>query len=55
MSQLTAIVTGASEGLGKSFAFELASRGINLVLVALPFTGLLELEAYIHKNFDFKV
>ncbi len=55
MSQLTAIVTGASEGLGKSFAFELASRDINLVLVALPGTGLQQLEAYIQKNFEVKV
>jgi short-subunit dehydrogenase len=32
MQQLTAIITGASEGLGKSFAIELARRNINLVL-----------------------
>lgn len=55
MSQLTAIVTGASEGLGKSFAFELASRNINLVLVSLPGSGLPQLAAYIQKNFDVRV
>lgn len=55
MSQLTAIVTGASEGLGKSFAVELASRNINLVLVSLPDTGLPQLASYIHKNFDVEV
>jgi hypothetical protein len=55
MSQLTAIVTGASEGLGKSLAFELASRNINLVLVSLPGTGLPQLSAYITKNFEVNV
>ncbi len=55
MSQLTAIVTGASEGLGKSFALELASRQINLVLVALPGSGLNELADYIRKNFEVEV
>jgi len=51
MQQLTAIVTGASEGLGKSFAIELAGRNINLVLVALPGSGLPELASFIRKNF----
>ncbi len=31
-----AVVTGASQGLGKSFALELARRGINTILIALP-------------------
>jgi len=52
MQQSTAIVTGASEGLGKSFAIELGKRGINLFMVALPGTGLPDLAAYIRKNFD---
>ncbi|MEN0055755.1 MAG: SDR family NAD(P)-dependent oxidoreductase [Mucilaginibacter sp.] len=55
MSQLTAIITGASEGLGKSFAIELASRNINLVLVALPSSGLPELASFIRKNFAIDV
>jgi short-subunit dehydrogenase len=55
MNTLNALVTGASEGLGKSFAFELAQRGIDLVLVSLPGTGLVQLAAYIEKNFAVKV
>lgn len=50
-----AIVTGGSEGLGKSFAFELASKKINLILIALPNTGLPQLAAFIIKNFEAEV
>lgn len=35
-----AVVTGASKGLGKEFALELARRKINLLLVSLPNEGL---------------
>ncbi|SHM58521.1 SDR family NAD(P)-dependent oxidoreductase [Mucilaginibacter sp. OK098] len=55
MMPLTAIVTGASEGLGKSLALELASRQIDLVLVSLPASGLSELACFIRKNFEVKV
>src|SRR5690606_31660257 len=55
MKQLTALLTGASEGLGKSFAFELAGRGTNLVLVSLPESGLPELSAFIKANFNVEV
>ncbi|MEO8583231.1 MAG: SDR family NAD(P)-dependent oxidoreductase [Flavitalea sp.] len=51
----TAIVTGASDGLGKSFALELASRKFNLVLISLKNAGLPQLGNYIRKNFDIGV
>jgi uncharacterized protein len=38
-----AVVTGASTGLGKAFAFELANRKINVILIALPNEGLPQL------------
>jgi short-subunit dehydrogenase len=51
MPQLTAIITGASEGLGKAFAIEIAKRGHNLLLVSLSNTGLSHLAAYLQKTF----
>jgi short-subunit dehydrogenase len=35
-TELFAVITGASQGLGKAFAEELAQRKINIVLVSLP-------------------
>ena len=55
MNDFYAMVTGASEGLGKSLAIELASKRINLVIVALPQSGLSELACYLRKNFEVKV
>ena len=45
------MITGASEGFGKALALECASRNMNLVLVALPGSGLANLATYIEKNF----
>jgi short-subunit dehydrogenase len=54
MPQLTAIITGASEGLGKAFAVELAKRGHNLVLISLPNSGAGNLAGYLQKTFDIR-
>lgn len=40
MGETYALITGASQGLGKAFAFELAKRKINVILVSLPGEGL---------------
>src|SRR5687768_9030663 len=46
-----ALITGASEGFGKALALECAARKMNMVLVALPDTGLSNLCCYIERNF----
>jgi short-subunit dehydrogenase len=50
-----ALITGASKGLGKAFAMNLASRGINVLLVALHGEGLPELSADIKNKFGVEV
>jgi uncharacterized protein len=45
------LITGASEGLGKALAIECAARNQNLVLVALPGSGLHHLKLFLEKNF----
>ena len=47
-----ALITGASEGFGKALALECAARNMNLVLVALPGSGLSSLSCYIERNFN---
>ncbi|HET6451164.1 MAG TPA: SDR family NAD(P)-dependent oxidoreductase [Spirochaetia bacterium] len=46
-----AMITGASQGLGRAFAEECAGRGMSLVLVALPGTGLPEVSAILDKAY----
>ena len=55
MKNYYTIITGASQGLGKSMAFEFANREMNLVLIALPDSGLLELSDFIRKQFNVHV
>ncbi|MBP6872465.1 MAG: SDR family NAD(P)-dependent oxidoreductase [Bacteroidales bacterium] len=45
------LITGASMGLGRELATECARRGHNLLLVALPGSGLWELRDELKKNF----
>lgn len=49
------LVTGASKGFGKAMSLELAERGMNLVLIALPNSGLKELARFIEKNYGVEV
>jgi short-subunit dehydrogenase len=50
-----ALITGASEGLGKFLAIECARRKMNLVLAALPGSGLKSLQQYLIKEFEIDV
>lgn len=50
-----ALITGASEGMGKHFALECAARGFNLVLVALPGSGLPPLAQFIQQQYNVQV
>lgn len=50
-----AVITGASRGLGKAFAEELASKQKNLFLISLPGEGLAELGKELEDNYAIKV
>lgn len=50
-----AVVTGASQGLGKAFAIHLAEKKINLILVSLPNQNLSALSLEISTNYNVKV
>ncbi len=54
-SQYYSIVTGASQGLGRALATGLARRGHNLILVALPGTGLPELSSGLAERYGVSV
>lgn len=50
-----AVITGATGGLGTSFALDCARRGYDLLLLGLPNENLSGLSAFIRKNFDINV
>ncbi len=52
---MTALVTGASSGIGRSMAIELAKRGYNLILVARRKQRLFELKQEITSKYGVKV
>ncbi|WP_242202286.1 SDR family NAD(P)-dependent oxidoreductase [Aestuariivivens insulae] len=45
-----ALITGASQGLGKALALECANREMNLLLLALPNSGLPQLSHFIKQH-----
>ncbi|KAK7473641.1 hypothetical protein BaRGS_00035119 [Batillaria attramentaria] len=50
-----AVVTGSSDGIGKAYAFELASRGLNIVLISRGEAKLKRTKQEIEKDFAVKV
>lgn len=54
-STKTALITGASSGLGKIFAFQLAKMGYNLFLVSRNETGLKEIKEELETNYNIEV
>jgi len=55
MKNYYTLITGASQGFGKSMAFEFAKRETNLILVSLPNSGQWELSNFIRKQFNVEV
>ncbi len=50
-----ALITGASQGFGKAMALEFAKKNINLLLVALPNSGLSQLANFMEKSLEVTV
>jgi short-subunit dehydrogenase len=55
MKHQYALITGASNGIGKALAEECGRRGMNLCLVALPQTGLLDVAGDISATYGVDV
>jgi len=49
------LITGASQGFGKAMTLEFANRNMNLMLIALPNSGLLQLSEFIKNNYHIDV
>lgn len=49
------VITGASKGLGKRYALELAKRGEHLILIATPNTKLGELADWLRQQYGIEV
>ena len=50
-----ALITGASQGLGKEIALELAKQGFNILLTALPDEGLADFAVFLEDNYSITV
>lgn len=55
MKNQYAVITGASQGLGKFIAIEFAKKGINLVLISYPGSGQKKVVNFIGSFFNVKV
>lgn len=53
-NNIYAIITGASGGLGTSFALECAERGYNLLLIDIPSAHPEKLARFLHENYPVK-
>jgi len=49
------VITGASDGIGKEFSFQLAKAGFNILLIARNKTVLDETAAEIRKDYMFSL
>eukprot|EP00112_Aurelia_sp_Birch-Aquarium-sp1_P005305 Seg160.1 transcript_id=Seg160.1/GoldUCD/mRNA.D3Y31 product="Hydroxysteroid dehydrogenase-like protein 1" protein_id=Seg160.1/GoldUCD/D3Y31 len=47
-----AVITGASEGIGRAYSIELAKRGMNVVLMSRSYSKLEKVATEIEKNFN---
>ncbi len=50
-----ALITGASQGIGRAIAIEFSKRNINTLLIALDTPNLQDVKSYIHANFNTEV